>query len=180
MFRRNHSSAMRRTFCGIVLLVSSVLLSTDLPAQQKLYEASKEKTTILVGRVLAHVDRLVVGSGVGPQYETFVFGVESKNARGEQVVVPVKVAYAFFKSGGPLPDSFFDHSKLYELRVVRDSNCDDSVSNLSYVKNEDETGKQLPPTYILRFLDGAPKDGLKPDLVLSCYALRSGNYRLRN
>lgn len=180
MFRKNHSSAMRRTLCGIFLLVSSVLLSTDLPARQKLSKANKEKTTILVGRVLAHVDSLVVGAGVGPQYETFVFGVESKNARGQQVVLPVKIAYAFFKSGGPLPDRFFDHSQLFELRVIRDSNCDDSVSNLSYVKNEDETGKQLPPIYILRFLNGASKDGLKPDLVLSCYILRSGNYRVRN
>jgi hypothetical protein len=171
---------MRRSLCGIALLASSVLLSTALSAQKKLAEASKEKTSTLAGRVLAYVDSLVVGAGVGPQYETFIFGMELKNARGEQVVAPVKVAYAFFKSGGPLPASFFDHSKLYELRVVRDSNCDDRVSNLSYVKNEDETGKQLPPTYILRMMDGAPKDALKPDLVLPCYVLRSGNYRLRN
>lgn len=172
---------MRTFLYGIALLLSSALLSTNLAAQKNPPpRASKEKTSRLVGRVLAYVDSMVVGAGVGPQYETFIFGVESKDERGELVNTPVEIAYAFHKSDGRLPASFFDHSKLYELRVVRDSNCDDSVSNLSYVKNEDETGKQLPPTYILRMMDGAPKDALKPDLVLPCYVLRSGNYRLRN
>jgi hypothetical protein len=60
---------------------------------------------------------------------------------------------------------------------VRTPRCDESVKKLSYEENEDETGKPLPPTYILRMMDGAPKDLLKPDSVLPCYLLRPGNYQ---
>ena len=110
-------------------------------------------------------------------YETFVFAVESKGARGEQIITPVEIVYAFHKSDGLLPHSFFDYAKLYEMRVVRDQNCDERVRVLSYEKNEDSNGKQLPPTYILRVMDGAPKDLLKPDSILPCYMLRPGNYQ---
>ena len=90
----------------------------------------------------------------------------------------MKVSYAFFKSDGPPPESFFDYSKRYELQAVREPKCDESVNSLSYVKNVDESGKPLPPTYVLRFLAGAPKVVLKPDAVLPCYVLRPGNYKL--
>lgn len=52
------------------------------------------------------------------------------------------------------------------------------MNSLSYVKNVDESGKPLPPTYVLRFLEGAPKVVLKPDAVLPCYVLRPDNYKL--
>lgn len=51
-------------------------------------------------------------------------------------------------------------------------------STLSYEKNVDETGKPLPPTYVLRPVNGAPKDVLKPDAVLPCYVLRPGRYKI--
>jgi hypothetical protein len=94
-------------------------------------------------------------------------------------VAPIKIAYAFFKSDGPLPDRFFDYSKQYELQAVRDTRCDESVERFSYVKSVDhESGKPLPPTYVLKFLEGAPKDILNPDAVLPCYVLRPGKYRV--
>ncbi|MGH9970490.1 MAG: hypothetical protein ACREBG_22240 [Pyrinomonadaceae bacterium] len=142
-----------------------------------LSQRDPDKASILVGRVLAYVDSLVVGAGVGPQYEKFIFGAESKGERGEQVITAVEIVYAFHKSSGPLPGSFFDYSKRYELRVERDARCDETLKKLSYEENEDETGKQLPSTYILRMMDGAPKDLLKPDSLLPCYMLRSGDYR---
>ncbi len=137
-----------------------------------------EKKTPLVGRVLADVASLIHGAGLGPQYQTFIFGVESKNTQGEQVVTPVEILYAFFKDEGLLGDSFFDHSKLYELNVVRDSRCDQSLSKLSYEKNVDATGKELPPTSILQILNGAPRDVLKPDFVLPCYVLHGPRYKV--
>lgn len=108
-------------------------------------------------------------------YLSFIFGVQEA---GSEDVVPVKVSYAFFKSDGPLPDSFFDYSKRYELRAVRDPRCDESVNSISYVKNVDESGKPLLPTYALRFVEGASKAVLKPDAVLPCYMLRPGNFKL--
>jgi hypothetical protein len=52
------------------------------------------------------------------------------------------------------------------------------MNSLAYVKNVDESGRPLAPSYVLRFLDGAPKDILKPDAVLPCYVLRPGKYRV--
>jgi hypothetical protein len=107
-------------------------------------------------------------------YTSFFFGAEEA---GGARVVPVKVLYAFFKSDGPLPDSFFDYSKRYELQVVRERECDESMAGLSYARSVEESGKPLPPTYVLRLLDGAPKEVLKPDVLLVCYVLRPGKYR---
>lgn len=160
----------------MVLLVMSALLSTNVTAQND--SMPNGKKVPLVGRVLADVASLTFGAGVGPQYQTFIFGVESKNAQGEQVVVPVEILYSFFKDEGPLRDSFFDHSKLYELNVVRDSRCDQPLSKLAYEKNVDTTGKALPSSNVLQILYGAPRDVFKPDLVLSCYVLHGRKYKV--
>jgi hypothetical protein len=158
----------------MILLLASSVLSVNLPAQKTpAQKGSAEKTTRIVGRVLADVESLAFGAGVGPRYTTFIFGVE-KNG-GE--VVPVKISYAFFKSQGPPPDDFFDHFKLYELSVGRVPKCDETVSSLAQATNVDEAGRPLPSSDALRWLDGAPKDVVKPDLVLPCYLLRPGNYK---
>jgi hypothetical protein len=157
-------------------LVASCLLISSLAQDQPTENAGNNKATKMKGRVLADVASLAFGAGVGPQYTRLIFGVESNDGR-VQKVEPVKVAYAFFKSEGLLPDNFFDHSKLYELQVVRDPRCDESISSLSYENTVDETGRPLPPTNVLKLLEGVPKELLKPDLVLPCYILRPGQYR---
>jgi hypothetical protein len=167
---------MRTVGRYVALLAMSAILCTSAAAQND--SASKGKKIPLVGRVLAGIASLTFGAGLGPQYQTFIFGVESKNAQGEQVVTPVAILYAFFKDQGPLRNSFYDHSKLYQLIVERDSRCDQPLSKLSYDRNVDETGKELPPTNVLQILYGAPRDVLKPDLVLSCYALRGPAYKV--
>lgn len=154
-------------------LVVAALISVC--AAQKTSTGAVEKTNHLVGRVLADVSSFAFGAGLGPKYTTFIFAVEED---GGKRVAPVKVSYAFFKSEGPPPDSFFDYSKRYELQVLRDTKCDESVSSLSYVKNVDQSGKPLQPTYAVRFLEGAPKDLLKSDAILPCYTLRPGMYKV--
>jgi hypothetical protein len=156
-----------------VALIVAVLVS--LSVAQKTPTKTGEKNVPLVGRVLADVSSFAFGAGLGPQHTTFVFAVEQD---GGTRVEPVKVSYAFFKSEGPPPDSFFDYSKRYELQVVRDTKCDESVDSLSHVKNVDQSGKPLPPTDALRFLEGAPKDALKSDAILPCYVLRPGKYKV--
>ena len=155
------------------LLLSS-LLCTNVLAQKVPTQTDSAKTTTLVGRVLADVESLGFGAGLGPSYKALIFGVQ----KGDGPVTPVKIEYAFFKSQGPPPDSFFDHSKLYQLQVTRIPECDETVNSLSYVKNVDQSGKRLQPTYVLRFLEGAPKDVLKSDAVLPCYVLRPGKYKV--
>jgi hypothetical protein len=156
-----------------VALIVAALVS--LSVAQKTPTKTGEKNVPLVGRVLADVSSFAFGAGLGPQHTTFVFAVEQD---GGTRVEPVKVSYAFFKSEGPPPDSFFDYSKRYELQVVRDTKCDESLDSLSHVKNVDQSGKPLPPTDALRFLEGAPKDALKSDAILPCYVLRPGKYKV--
>jgi len=160
-----------------MLMLLTLSCSLILPTQKaSRSEPRTEKTTRLLGRVLAWKETFAFGAGVGPQYTVFIFGVEGD--RGARVA-PIKVAYAFFKSEGPPLDSFFDYSKHYELQAVRDTRCDESVEGLSYVKSVDhESGKPLPPVYVLRFVEGAPTDVLKPDSVLACYVLRPGKYKV--
>jgi len=156
-------------------LAMIALLSSSLTAQG---DSVHGKNTHLVGRVLAGISSLTMGAGVGPQYQTFIFGVESTNGQGERTVTPVEVLYAFFKDQGPLRDSFYDHSKVYELTVERESRCDQSISKLAYELNTDPTRKSLPPTDLLYIPYGAPRSLLETDAVLSCYVLRGPAYRV--
>jgi hypothetical protein len=171
---------MRFFLQGISFFLVSALLSTELHSQKmSAPSAPKEEMVSVRGRVLAGVNYLTgyLRGGFGDHYQVFVFGLEPGSPSGP--IAPVKIMYKFFfKTESALPDSFFDASKHYELRVVRESSCDETVQNLSYEKNDDEAGKPLPSTYILRPLNGAPKDVLKPDAVLPCYLLRPGRYKV--
>lgn len=162
--------------CGIITLVAATS-APALPAQTVgKSKPSGEKTIPLVGRVLAWKPPLVIGAGVGPQYEAFIFAAEAD--RGASTT-PTKIYYSFFQSDGLLAESFFDYSKRYELQVVRDPRCDGTLRNFSYDRSvDDASGKPLPPLYVLRLLDGVPIDALKPDSTLACYILRPGRYRV--
>jgi hypothetical protein len=158
------------------LLVGLVLTGVLLLAQKP--SLPKEKTVSIKGRPLAGVAYLTgyLRGGLGDHYEVFVFGLESKSRDGS--LVPVKVMYRFFyKTESALPDAFLDASKRYQLQVIREPNCDETVESLSYQKNSDPTGKPLPSSYILQPLTGAPKEVLKSDLVLPCYVMRPGKYK---
>jgi len=182
--RRNSSDALDRQnnkqrirFYKAACLLTSLFLIGVLSLAQK-PALPKTKTVSLKGRPLAGVDYLTgfLRGGLGDRYEVFVFGVDPSN-RGSSIA-PVKVMYRFFQSESALPDSFFDASKRYELEVVRAPDCDETVQSLSYQKNTDDTGKPLASTYILRPLTGTPQNVLKPDLMLPCYVLRPGRYKM--
>lgn len=159
------------TIAGSFLITSSSGTSAQKPQSS---DMGAKKSVSIRGRVLAWKETLAFGAGLGPQWTVFIFGAEA----GGTQVQPLKIAYAFFNSEGPPPDSFFDYSKRYELQAVRDTKCDESVKSLSYIENVDESGKALPPSYALRLLEGAPKDLLKPDAILPCYTLRPGKYKV--
>lgn len=63
----------------MAVLVISIVPSPNLPAGQKRPQVGYE-TTALTGRVLAYVDSMVIGVGVGPQYEKFF---SESSQRGE-------------------------------------------------------------------------------------------------
>jgi hypothetical protein len=140
----------------------------NVAGQTKVPNRASART--VMGRVLAWRESLLVlGAGLGPQYTIFVFGVENNS---KTQLRPVKIAFAFFKT--PPPDSFYDYSRTYELRAVRDPTCDERVDHLSYEETVDETGKRLPPRNVLRTVRGAPRNLLSPETVLPCYVVYDG------
>jgi hypothetical protein len=128
---------------------------------------------VLRGHVMADIASLAFGAGLGPKWVSFIFAVETSNGK----VIPVRIAYAFYKKEQLPPESFWDYSTTYDLDVKRDPKCDTTVKAVSYEKNVDEHGNQLPATYILRSAKNAPADSLKPETPLPCYVLWYGQYR---
>lgn len=133
----------------------------------------------MAGHVLARVEHssgYLRNSLGGQRYEVFIFGIDKLERYGKSAA-PVKVVYEFYRDEPNLPETFFDFSKRYVLSVVQDTKCDESLKSLSYESNFSESGKPLPATNVLKVLDGAPSDVLKPDLSLSCFVLRPANYK---
>jgi len=160
-----------------LVLLQLTLLTANLFAQTTLFP--RDKKAQLSGRVLAGIESPAHGAGVGPIYERFIFGVESKDASGKPIVRPVEILRAFHRSmHGFLPDSFFDYSKRYELKVERHSGCDELLGKLAYEKNATATGEELPPTNSLYIPYGVPRDTLKMDMLLPCYILFGNRYKV--
>ena len=175
---KNRSNEGRKVFLqGVILLLLGVIPGANRAAGT--VASSKGKKISIRGRVLARVNYLTgyLRGGFGDRYEVLVFGHESRLDQSD-AVSPIKIMYRFFKTEPALPESFFDSSKHFELFVVREPSCDETVQNLSYQKNSDENGKPLASTYILLPLDGAPKDMLKAELVLPCYIMRPRKYKV--
>ena len=122
---------------------------------------------------MADVASLAFGAGIGPKWQSFIFAVETSS--GE--VIPVRIAYAFYKSPELPPASFWDYSRLYDLSVKRDPSCDTTVRGIFFDKNVDGRGNDLPATFALRSAKNAPVHTLKPETVLSCYGLWYGQYK---
>jgi hypothetical protein len=167
---------MNRKIKFLALFATTILALCVASIPSSAQNSNTPKKEILVGRVLAEIQR-PYGAGVGTLWQFFIFGVESEN-KGDKIK-PVLVAYLFhnYKLDPPLREPFFDHSKLYALAVVRESKCDESVSTLSIVENETETGKPLPPSPGIWFVEGAPKDILRSEVDLPCYVFSRGDYR---
>ncbi len=138
---------------------------------------AQQKPTVvpetLRGRPVAEVVSLLSSSSLTHKWMSFYFAAEEPNGS----VRPIQIAYAFFRSEQLPSESFWDYSKLYEIKVRRERGCDTKVENLAYVKNTTEDGKELPRSFVLRFAKGAPKDLLKDEAVLPCYVLWYGDYR---
>ena len=161
-----------------MLLAPGSTSEQDLPA--KVPQSGKtvaEKQLRMMGHVLARIEGLAYRINLlgGQRYEVFIFGIDKWDRYGKSAA-PVKVVYEFYRDEPNLPEKFFDFSSHYKLTVVRDTKCDESVKSLSFEANVSDSGKPLPATYVLKVLDGAPTDVLKPDLILPCFLLRAGQY----
>ena len=153
---------------GIALLPLACILSVSGQP-----EAAKPNHEVLRGRVVAQVAPLIYGSSLTHKWMSFFFAVEEPHGKAR----PIEVAYAFYQSDQLPPDSFWDYSKLYEMRLRREPGCDTTVESLAYEKNADTKGNKLPASMILKFAKGAPKNLLRPEAVLPCYVLWYGDYQ---
>jgi hypothetical protein len=154
-----------------VTLLAAILTTTFTLASEKATVSPERE--VLRGRVMAEVASLATGAGLGPKWVSFIFAVESSSGK----VIPVRIAYAFYKAGQLPPDSFWDYSKSYELNVERDPTCDTTVQAISFDNNVDEYGDKLPATLVLQPAKNAPPNSLKLDSPLPCYVLWHGRYK---
>jgi hypothetical protein len=162
-------------FAGLIkgITITLLLITALVP------NMAAEKKTRLRGRVLAAIDSMHSESGTSYRYQQFIFGVESSNHQGQEIVTPVLITYSLPTSGDFLTKSFYDYSKLYELRAFRRANSDTPLESIAYIRYMSFDNREIdPPTLILRLLDGVPKDILKMDMVLPNYELFSGDYRI--
>jgi hypothetical protein len=163
-----------------MLLAPGSTSEQDLPAKVPQSGTTvAEKQLRMMGHVLARIVGLTNRINLlgGQRYEVFIFGIDKWERYGKSAA-PVKVVYEFYRDEPNLPAKFFDFSNHYKLTVVRDTKCDESVKSLSFEVNVSDSGKPLPATYVLKVLDGAPTDVLKPDLILPCFVLRPGQYKV--
>jgi hypothetical protein len=155
------------------LAVTLLLITALIPGM------AAEKKTRLRGRVLAAIDSMHSESGTSYRYQQLIFGVESKDHRGKAIVTPVLITFSLPTSGNFLPKSFYDYSKLYELRAFRRAISDTPLESIAYIRYLGPDNKETdPPMLILKLLDGVPKDILKMDMILPNYELFSGDYRI--
>lgn len=152
----------------IALLAAVLMVSSDA----QVASPRNGKKEVLHGRVVADVVSLVFGAGVGPKWTKFIFSVEQPD--GPNTVL---VAYAFNQRSQLPPDSFWNYANRYELKVKRDQTCDTTVREVSYEKNVDAKGNELPPTFILRMTKNNPVQALDPALKLPCYVLWYSDYK---
>jgi hypothetical protein len=155
-----------------VMLLAAVLMAAFTVATEKA-TVPTPKHEVLRGRVIADVASTAFGAGLGPNWLSFVFAVETSKGG----VYPVRIAYAFYKTEQIPPDSFWDYSALYDLTVHRDPECDTTVRAISYEKNVDEHANELPSTFVLQYAKNYPSPPLKPATALPCYMLWYGQYK---
>jgi len=171
-------AAISTWFCCLPTLLALTVVPALCGQDTQTRDGNAERAVVLVGRVLAdRMGPLSSGAGLGPHSKVFIFGAQDAAGDGK-TLLPVAIEYQFYKSDPPLAKSFFDFSKLYSMRVVRDSRCEVTIDDLAYVNVRDKSENSLTRTYILHPLDGAPLDLLKPEKKLACYVLHPSDYRV--
>ena len=129
--------------------------------------------------MLGYVPNLLKLNGDGSDNLSFVFIPDAAKKQGHPTT-PVAIRYHWFPDEPELPDSFFDFSKHFEIKVSRDFRCDTKVRELFYIKL-DYVGEPEKPSermYYFRLAANAPKLDFADDLALPCYEMRPGNYSL--
>ena len=168
-------------FLCVAVLELGYPFRASLPAQRgETNSRSFPGGVTIVGRVLAAPDPMLHNGGnLSCRFEQFLFGAELEGAARQRVLMPVLVSFCYYGYEAPLPETFFDHTILYELHVARDPGEDVLLKDVAFHTGVDpSTGKTRPPTMGMRVLGNVPRNLLKPNLLLPCYVLYSDGYRV--
>ena len=162
-------------FRFVLVTAMGIALRPAMFAQVK----PETKPATLVARVITMpiMDLHLVGS---KNETSLVFATEP--AGGKQGSAHfVLVYYDYSSDKKALPDSFFDYSIRYELRVTRDPGCDSPVSDIrsEEIHREGVTGlaaELMPARSSPYWGDKFPPWDTKAPLA--CYRLRPGRYKV--
>ena len=160
----------------LLLIVAAHLTSFA----QKLDAGAKSKQSIkLTGRVVASLNSLTFGIW-HPKFQTFLF-LPEENKLLKIESKPIQIVYEFFEKDGYLKQDFFDHSNRYELKITRQTNCDQKLKDFSYETLIEETDGKRSETKIsiLKILDGADRSLFDEEAVFPCYTLKEKDYALK-
>ena len=140
---------------------------------------STQKTERLTGHVLGYVPNILKLNGDGGDLLAFVFIPDTTNKETPPKTA-IAVDYRWFSDERELPNSFFDYSKHFEIRVLRNSGCDTTAADFFYLKLFHDDALKKPSERIYRFqaAANAPKMDFADDFKLSCYEMRPGNYSI--
>ena len=165
--------------CIIIIAVLFLLIIVPV--------VSGEQKTKLKGHVLAvsfwPISKDLMHGNI--RVQEFIFGMETKDSSGNDLVVPVFVVYRSYPDSEKfLPEIFFDYSKKYELSVINE-NYDISFKDVAYVNFVSNGIPVLPadldlPWQRLEILNGVPESilNMDMDIMLSKYELSSNNYKI--
>lgn len=109
--------------------------------------------------------------------DVFVFATEVKGPGTRSSVRLLKIVYEYTDADGPLPKTFFDYARTYELKVHREAYCDETLASLSKfeVSGKDTVGQHINK---LTVLTGVPAEALKTNEKekLPCFVLWPKSY----
>ena len=171
MFQKNSHARFSKKIVAILFL-TIISCPCQTPASV-MSSVVKGKKTTLTGRVLANRVILQITRN-DPQQ--FIFGVESKDRRGNIIVSPVFINYSDAAYRGLLPEDFFDYSKKYKLSVItqkRNISFKDEIVNKTFSFE----GVTLQG---LEILDGVPESilNMNNDIMLPLYELSTIKYKI--
>ena len=144
-----------------------------------------EQQIKLIGRVLTGT--IYWPTEGSSRSQEFIFGVESKDRRGNEKIELVLIHYySCWNDKNSLEKDFFDYSKIYELSVTKEgrklSFKKDVATDILFVGSDGKPGTfaGLESVPRVSILDGVPENilNMNMDIMLPKYSLLINTYKI--
>ncbi len=160
----------------LILLILPLFFAFQAPARLENSGTPKLK---IIGTVIGYDGSVSRSLGVaeGMKYEILLVRVD-KVLKGKEKSKYIRINYVYGYDIPPLPDEIFDGVKQWSFELKRDTDYDDPLREMLYVRAEDEKGKELPPVPVLARVPGAENEKLPTeDTIIPAYKLIPGKFR---